>query len=299
MLLGSVVCRTLRLYFRHLPVTAGKLWLWNNIMRPYVIWRPVELEAHTATGLRLRNTMSDVIHSAIYFLGVWEPGLTQFIARQLQPGDIYIDIGANVGVHAMHGAQCVGPAGRVHAIEASPTIFALLQANIARNGLSNVVAHNVAVSDHHGTLTVFLHGADNLGLTTTLRAEGAAAIEETIAAKPLPDIVPEDDILRAKLIKIDVEGAEWPVLQGMMHLLPRLREDVALVVEVSRDALASHGMTIAQFLALFESQGFSAMHLPDHSAALCISGDAAPPMPVPQDFEMADLVFRRRDRGSA
>jgi FkbM family methyltransferase len=292
---ASFVYPALKFYFRSVPIRTGKLWVWNTLMRPYVIWRPVELEAKTATGLRLRNTLSDVIHSALYFFGVWEPALTQYIARHLRPGDIYIDIGANVGIHTMHGAQRVGPAGRVHAIEASPTIFGLLQSNIARNGLSNIVAHNVAVSDKRGTLTVFLHGPGNLGLTTILRNETAAgAQEETIEARPLADIVPETDILTARLIKIDVEGAEWQVLQGMAALIPRLHEDVSLVVEVSRDALASHGVSIAQFMAFFESHGYAATRLADHSAALCISGAAAPPLPVPLDFDMADLVFRRR-----
>jgi FkbM family methyltransferase len=294
-MLASLLYPALRLYFRSVPIKTGKLWVWNTLMRPYIIWRPAELEAETATGLRLRNTMSDVIHSALYFLGVWEPALTQYIARHLRPGDIYIDIGANVGVHAMHGAQRVGATGRVHAIEASPTIFGLLQSNIARNGLSNITAHNVAVSDHHGTLTVYLHGSGNLGLTTILQAvDTTSAQEETIEARPLAGIVPEADILNARLIKIDVEGAEWQVLQGMAALIPRLHEDVSLVVEVSRDALASHGISIAQFMSFFESHGYGATRLADHSAALCISGADAPPLPVPVDFEMADLVFRRR-----
>lgn len=219
-LIAGLVARIYRLYVRRLPVSLGQLWIWNRIIRPYVGWRPIHTEAVTRTGLRLSGQLSDTVHNAVYFFGVWEPALTRCISEQLSEGDIFIDVGANVGVHAMHAAQRVGRSGRVHAIEASPTIARILRRNLARNGLDHVVVtHNVAASDRPGTLTVFLHDASNLGATTTqrdnLEASRRYVGEESVAALPLADIVPLDDLLRARMIKIDVEGAEWLVLQGL------------------------------------------------------------------------------------
>jgi FkbM family methyltransferase len=295
-ILKHAICPALRFYYRTFPVKAGKLWLWNSFMRRFILWRPIQIEARTASGLVVCNLLSDLIHHTLYFFGVWEPELTQYLSRQLRPGDVFIDVGANVGVHAMLAAQRVGASGRVHAIEASPTIVAMLRANAARNGLTNLTIHNVAASDRGGTLTVFMHDASNLGRTTTLRGRGdggpAYVGEETIPALPLPQIVPVEDLLRAKVIKIDVEGAEWEVLQGLATMLPRLRRDVSIVVEADRDALASHGVSVAQFLGFFAAQGFVGERIPGHSAAACIDGPSGERLSIAADFAIAELVFR-------
>jgi FkbM family methyltransferase len=293
-LLARATLSPARLYFRSFPLRAGKLWVWDHIIRPYVGWRPITTEAVTVSGLRLQGQLSDTIHGAVYFFGMWEPALTRYLNQHLDEGDVLIDVGANVGVHTMLAAQRVGPTGRVHAIEASPRIHAILRANLAANGLHNVTTYNLAAADRAETVTLSLHDQNNLGTTTT-RAEpsSAAVVRETVQAMPLPDIVPRADLRRARMIKIDVEGAEWSVLQGLAPVMAELRPDISIVVEVDREALASQGVSVAQFLEFFESRGYQAMRLPDHSAALCINGAPTDLVPVNRNFEMADLLFRR------
>jgi FkbM family methyltransferase len=293
---ARVGAHALRLYFRNFPLNAGKIWVWNKVTRPYFGWRGIPIEARTRSGLSVRGPLSDTIHNSIFFFGVWEPALTKYIADSLVPGDVFIDIGANVGVHAMRASQCVGPSGKVHAIEASPTIYAMLQDNLRRNDLRNVVAHNLAASDRTGTVSVFLHDSSNFGGTTILNSAAGLTTQdrqETVSAHALPDIVPREDILRVRIIKIDVEGAEWPVLQGLAPLLPDLRPDVSIVVEVNRDALADYGISIAQFLEFFSERGYAVARIAEHSAASCIDGPRTVLLPVHADFEIADLVFRR------
>lgn len=296
-MIARLISRPMSVYLRRFPISAGKLRVWDNLVRPYLSWRPIQVDAVTSSGLRLRGPLSDPIHSAVYFFGVWEPALTRFIADSLMPGDVFIDIGANVGVHSMLAGKCVGASGRVHAIEASPTIYAILLGNIARNGIENVKTYNIAVADRSGTIPVFLHDPSNLGHTTVLQvnAEDTARYtrQEMVEARPLPEIIPTADILRARMIKIDVEGAEWPVIQGFAHLLPQLRSDVIIVVEVSRYGLANHGISFQQFLDFFGEHGYRAAQLPDHSANLCIYNADLKLLPVAEDFEVADLVFRR------
>ena len=295
--LSKFLSPVFRFYFRSFPVATGKLWVWTRIVQPYIAWRPLRLEAITASGLRLWGPLSDYIHNSIYFFGVWEPALTRYITDHLVPGDVFIDIGANVGVHTMLAAQRVGVTGRVHAIEASSTIFAVLRENLAHNALTNVVTYNVAASDRAGKITVYLHDANNLGRTTIMPhiagASTAFSRSEEIEARPCSDIVPMEDLLRAKMIKIDVEGAEWLVLLGLAAVLPRLRDDVSIVVEVSHDALVEHGVSIAQLLELFSSRGYSGARVADHSAEMCIDGVSGELLSIPEHFNVMDLVFRR------
>jgi FkbM family methyltransferase len=93
---------------------------------------------------------------------------------------VVIDIGANVGAHALLAAHLVGPTGRVHAVEASPRIFAMLQEDLRLNGASNVMEYNVAVSDVAGSVPVYVHDESNLGGTRP----------------PAPDLVPVREIGR-------------------------------------------------------------------------------------------------------
>lgn len=291
-------CAALRLVFHGPRFPRLQLWLWDRVVRPHILWRSFPIEARTRFGARLEGGFPDAVHSSVYFFGVWEPAVTRLFQDALRPGDIVIDVGANVGLHSLLAASLVGPTGRVHAIEASPWIHARLLRNLATNHAANVHTYNLAATAVAGPVAVYLHDATNLGGTTIIAAEAGrsgAAMEAMVEGRPLGDIVPLADLLAARLIKIDVEGAEWLVVQGFAALLPELRADVEILMEVKRDALEEMGGSVAALLALFASAGFSAFEVengygaPDYIAA-------RPRRPAPlarQDFGMADIVFRR------
>jgi FkbM family methyltransferase len=293
-----LACAALRVYFRAGFPSAGKRQVWDTVVRPYLSWRYLPIVAKTDFGARIAGAFPDMIHVYTYFFGVWEPTLTAYIRSILREGDTVIDIGANVGVHSLLAASLVGRTGRVHAIEASPTIFGFLKANLARNGADNVTAHNVAVSDRRGRVSVYLHDDWNLGGTTIVperAAELGAAVEgEGIEARPLPDIVPLEVLRAARLVKIDVEGAEWLVAQGMAPVLRELRRDVVILVELSAKGLAAFGVTFRTFLDLFAAEGFRAYRIENrYDPAFYI--DPTPPLlePVGELRDSADVVFVR------
>ena len=295
-------CTSLRLYFRHAPGSMGKQWLWDRVVRPHILWRSFRIEARTLFGAKLEGAFPDVVHSFVYFFGVWEPAITAVFRAALRPGDVVIDIGANVGLHSLLAARLVGPSGRVHAIEASPWIFARLLRNLAANDAHNVTVYNKAVTASAGPVPVYLHESSNLGGTTIMASEAArsgARLEAMVEGLTLADIVPMEAILAARLIKIDVEGAEWLVLQGMADLLPKLRHDVEILVEVKRDALVEMGASIDALIGLFGAAGFSAFEAAnDYGGNFYIRHAPAPPVPfIQRDFDMADLVFRRARPG--
>jgi FkbM family methyltransferase len=295
-------CAGLRAVFRHAPGRSGKQWLWDRVVRPHILWRSFPIAADTRFGARLEGSFPDVVHSFVYFFGVWEPAVTALYRAALRPGDVVIDIGANVGLHTLLASRLVGPTGRVHAIEASPWIYARLRRNLAVNGAANVTAHNLAATAEPGQVQVYLHDASNLGGTTIVATEAmanGAAPEAMVEGRPLEGIVPLADILAARLIKIDVEGAEWLVAQGMAALLPRLHPDCEILVEVKASALAALGGSVQAFLALFTNAGFVAFEVRNgYAGGDYISHAPVEPQPLDRhDFEMADLLFRRLPAG--
>ena len=294
--LARLACPALRGYFRHFPVDAGKIWVWDRVVRPYIAWRPFRLRARMAYGAVFEAPLCEAIHTFCYFFGVWEPAVTALISDRLQPGDVFIDIGANRGVHALLASGRVGPAGLVYAIEASPTIFAMLRANLDHNGGTNVVATNIAVSDRAGTIAVYLHDQSNYGCTTIVAPDAANGETrvEMVETRPLGEIVSIEALRRARLIKIDVEGAEWLVLSGMAASLPLLARDVEILVEADPAALARHGASLPDLLALMRAGGFAPFRIAGHSMRACLGrADASLHCVTGAETETLDLVFRR------
>ena len=293
-----VACRLLGCYFRHFPLRAGKLFVWDRLVRPYIAWRQFEIPARAEFGARFDGVLPDLIHTYLLFFGVWEPVITAYIRSVLRPGDTVIDIGANVGAHALLAAHLVGPTGQVHAIEASPSIFRRLQANLAANGVHNVTAYNFAASDRDGTVTVFLHDAWNAGGTTIMpghAAEIPAHAEAVVKALPVPDIVPREALRKARLVKIDVEGAEWLVLQGMRESLPEMAPDVQLILEANAESLAALGMSIVDLLAFFREYDFEAFGIDNaYGGAFYIDPPPLSLQPLTNtERPLMDIVLRR------
>ena len=73
-------------------------------------------------GLRLELDLRDNLQRTLYFTGTYEPGLLRALREELEPGDVYVDVGAHVGVHALSAARRIGElgGGRVIAFEPTP-----------------------------------------------------------------------------------------------------------------------------------------------------------------------------------
>jgi hypothetical protein len=85
---------SLRIYFRHVPIIAGKAWIWQRVATPQVR-RGLSIEAKASFGAVFHGAFPDLIHSHLFFFGIWEPILSTYLAGVLRPGDTVIDIGAN------------------------------------------------------------------------------------------------------------------------------------------------------------------------------------------------------------
>jgi FkbM family methyltransferase len=288
----------LRPWYRYVPSPIGKRRIWNSVVtRLLARGDGVRLSARTRFGARMNVRLPDSIQTFVYFFGVWEPSITAYLNQTLRPGDTVIDIGANVGYDTLLASHLVGPTGEVHAIEASPFIHGLLSENLALNRTVNVKSYNSAVFATDCLVPVFLHRDSNLGGSTIMPAVAGrrvVAMEATVPGRPLASIIPEATILRAKLIKIDVEGAEWPVIQGFAGLLPHLSRRTELLIEISAEALRDQGSSVAAFLALFRRAGFSAWSIENQYTIDTYLGPVRRPEPlIGEDFGQLDVLFRR------
>ena len=148
-----------------------------------------------------------VIGAALASYGEFAEGENRIMARYLRPGDVAVDIGANVGTTTLPMSREVGAKGKVLAFEPQPLVAHCLATSLILNEVSNVRVLSVAVSQRAGFAKMnFNAGGDagNFG-STALSLDGD--IVPTIA---LDDM----QIDRLALLKIDVEGHEWEIFQG-------------------------------------------------------------------------------------
>ena len=172
----------------------------------------------------------------------------------LQPGDWAIDIGANVGHYTMRMAELVGGSGRVIALEPAPDTFALLAANARFFAHANVSLLNVAASDRTTSVGIEVPRFSN-GLANYYQARLTAdPVDLQVLAFPVDALALP---VTVKLVKIDVEGHELPVLLGMRGLLER--DHPVLIVETWAPDTVS----------LLKDLGYVTERLPESSNLLC------------------------------
>jgi FkbM family methyltransferase len=197
--------------------------------------------------------------------------------QALEAGDIMIDIGANGRSDTLLASHLVGREGEVHAIEASPHLYHQLTETLAQHHATNVTPHHAAIRATVCSVPLFAH-------------DPAGAHPVAVPGRPLAAIIPESTIVSARLIRIDADGAEWPVVLGFAELLPHLASYAEVLIPVSAESLHGQGVSVAAFLDLFRKAGFAARAIGNRD----FEPWAATHRPPNSDnFGQLDILFRR------
>jgi len=147
-----------------------------------------------------------------YWLGSYEMNKRQAFEREIKPGAVVFDIGANVGFFSLLAAVLAGIKGKVYAFEPLPRNVLFLRKHAALNQLDTIEVFEAAVSDHSGEAT-FDQGA------STAMGHLADSGELKVKMVCLDDMLSEGKINPPDFIKVDVEGAEFLALSGARKLL--------------------------------------------------------------------------------
>jgi len=211
-------------------------------------------------GLRWELDLSEGIDFSIYLLGAFEPGTAKTLASLIRPGDVVLDIGANIGAHTLGIAKCVGGAGKVFAVEPTDFAFAKLLRNLSLNPEieSRVNAHQLFFSD--GLVKSFpkeIYASWPLTSAAALHPKHLGRLVSTANARfeTLDSFVTSHQIARIDLIKIDVDGHEVPVLRGGLRTLRRFRP--ALVMELAPYIHKENSNCFAELIGLLKTSGYS------------------------------------------
>lgn len=209
-------------------------------------------------GFRMVLDPHECVDSALLFMPhLYDRREIDFVEKHLHDGDVFVDVGSNIGFYALVASRKVGAVGRVVAIEAVPQTFAILQKNIELNGVRNIVPLNIGISDQTETLSMRVSSGEGLrnnrGGNSFLCAKDGDRIDTACA--PLLDVIRNSRMPRIDGLKLDVEGFEFRVLNRFLAEAPREFYPRFVVLEQhpdtarERDAVAlleKHGYEIVE-----------------------------------------------------
>lgn len=194
----------------------------------------------------------------IYLYGIYEPNILDTIEKYLKQGDIFIDIGANIGQHSMFAASIVGNTGKVYSFEPIPRIYNQLLDSVHLNNFDNIVeVHNIALGEKNDKKTLHI-SSKNVGGSSLVEISG----DEKIQVK----ITPGDNIIsqlqKIDLIKIDVEGYEYETLSGIQVTLKRYKP--IIIMEFNGESYIRNGNRGDKIISLLNNLEYSLYDIGDY-----------------------------------
>jgi FkbM family methyltransferase len=182
--------------------------------------------------------------------GTYELPIQQLLASHLDPGEVFYDIGANLGFFSLIAARRTGPAGQVYAFEPVPQNAAAIERSARLNGFGTirVFAEAAGATTGHAELLLAHHigGAALASADTPPDMSGRMNVMVTT----IDEAIERRGLRPPSLVKIDVEGAEMDVLLGMTGTLRSHRPTVIYELDDARcEGLERKARTIASFMA--------------------------------------------------
>jgi FkbM family methyltransferase len=173
-------------------------------------------------------------------------------AQAISEGDVVYDVGAHIGTYSVIAAQRVGTSGAVVAYEPNPTACEYLRRHLNWNQMGErVQVREVACGATAGAAQLYWLPGESEGSSGLIAIEGFAQRQVQVTTLDAEVTALQ---LAPTLIKIDVEGAEWEVLQGAHATLRSVKPH--LLISLHPTALAKVGATAERVLAWLEQQGY-------------------------------------------
>ncbi len=231
--------------------------------------------------------MQDKFVSIHCVMDAYEPENSALIRRLLEPGDVFLDLGANVGWFTLLASTIVGSTGHIYSFEPQKPIAERLARTIALNGLQeSITLQQAGVWFEAGSMILAGNeGSENQGAAHLLPgSDGGTGMSRV-------DLVALDSLglERCDVIKMDIEGAEPKAMEGAEKLLSRTRPVILSELHWVQLAAVS-GSSCSQFVAAMEARNYVCLGSRGEGAGRVIKAD--------QDFgEMfTDVLFVPREK---
>lgn len=179
--------------------------------------------------MKIDPTKDNGIERSLYYTGTYEKGSLDLIQNVLKEGDVFVDVGANIGMMTVFASKVVGNKGKVVAFEPNPITRDILKENIKKNNLSNVIISEYAIGATNEDAVIYDRWDANRGCASLIKPDFETDSYD-IKVTTLSNFL--DDGINPNMIKIDVEGYELEVLKGVLDII-QSKDAPMLMVEYS------------------------------------------------------------------
>lgn len=217
---------------------------------------PGEILVRTAVGHVLCSASDHAVLADLLANGESERGTRLLIERILRPGDVFVDVGAHLGLHVLAAARAMQGRGKIIAFEPYAPTKRLLEKSVLISGFSEIThIHQAAVSNQRGRQKLFLGAVS--GHHSLFPLEPSVGVQQPpidVSVMELNDAIEPDE--RIDLFKVDAEGAEIEILESAEPFIKN-NPNVALIVEYGPSHLKRRGQSTERWLSEFANLGLA------------------------------------------
>jgi FkbM family methyltransferase len=241
--------------------------LTRNYQAIYPLKENLKEKNHKQLTVKLNNIIYKI--PDYESLRIVSPQFEPLISSWFEPkeGEVFVDIGSHIGKYALKAGKNVGSKGKVVAVEAMPANFIIIKKNVKLNKMKNIDVFNLAAWNTECSLQ-FLIGTTSANSNINRFNYGQGMIE--VQAGPVDKLlIGQLKLKRVDWIKIDVEGAEYQVLQGLKETISKFKPK--MIIEIWAQNLAKvqafleeHQYRVVKF------SGFEEVQSQFYTEVLCV-----------------------------
>jgi FkbM family methyltransferase len=215
----------------------------------------------TRSGVRWELDLREGIDFSIWLLGCFEPETVRCYQGIVKPGDVVLDIGANIGAHALLLAKAVGAQGKVIAFEPTDYAFSKLVRNSSLNpdlaGRIQTLQFMLVDTETQNAPTPSLYSSWPLKEEKDLHElhQGRLMTTSGASARTLDSALAEIGPERVDCVKLDIDGFECGMLRGAREVLTRWHP--VIIMELAPYALEEQGASLGELIGLLQEYGYA------------------------------------------
>jgi FkbM family methyltransferase len=230
------------------------------VLKLYSIYNKNRIIIARRDNITYELHLNELIDSAIYYRGCFEPETTRFIERYCHEGMTVFDVGANIGCHTLRFAKLVSSKGKVFAFEPMSWAFSKLKRNLELNHFDNVTIERLAlgnkIQDSQSVEFACSWPLDRGAKTSeSEHLHLGQAMRDIVSFTSIDEYVRVNGINNIDLIKLDVDGYEFQILQGAKNVLYVFKP--LLLIELGVYTLRSVGDEASELVAFLQNSGYN------------------------------------------
>jgi len=201
---------------------------------------------------------SEHIQQQLFWYGYYEKELGDLIKTSLKPGDVFLDMGANIGYFSLLAAT-KEPTSKVFSFEPVINLFQKLEENISINHVKNITAFNIAVGEREEEKEIFISGSDNSGMSSFHQPENYSGKKEKVKVVTIDGWFKTAGVSKVDLVKLDIEGSELAALRGMAGVLQNFKP--LIIAEINPETLGTFDLDPSAIFDYLNKLDYKAYHI--------------------------------------